>query len=124
MLLTKSNAFAQIMRRSMRIKDETGKSFSLRAVFKESIRFLKEHALGAITRQEDVFPTDVFWVLTIPSIWSEPAKQFMRKAAEEVYLSRERPLFFACVTTCLCAYSMSNFYCPFLQGQLFLKKVS
>lgn len=86
MLLTKSNAFAQIMRRSMRIKDETGKSFSLRAVFKESIRFLKDHALGAITRQEDVFPTDVFWVLTIPSIWSEPAKQFMRKAAEEVYL--------------------------------------
>lgn len=85
-LLTKSDAFAQIMRRSMRIKDETGKSFSLRAVFKESIRFLKEHALGAITRQEDVFPTDVFWVLTIPSIWSEPAKQFMRKAAEEVYL--------------------------------------
>lgn len=85
-LLTKSNAFAQIMRRSMRIKDETGKSFSLRAVFKESIRFFKEHALDAITRQEDVFPTDVFWVLTIPAIWSEPAKQFMRKAAEEVYL--------------------------------------
>lgn len=48
--------------------------------------FFQEHALDAITRQEDVFPTDVFWVLTIPAIWSEPAKQFMRKAAEEVYL--------------------------------------
>lgn len=99
------------MRRSMRIKDETGKSFSLRAVFKESIRFLKEHALGAITRQEDVFPTDVFWVLTIPAIWSEPAKQFMRKAAEEVYLYQERPLFVACV---------SRFYMCILNVQFLL----
>lgn len=74
------------MRRSMRIKDETGKSFSMRTVFKESIRFFKEHALDAITRQTTVLPTDVSWVLTIPAIWSEPAKQFMRKAAEEVQL--------------------------------------
>lgn len=68
----------------MKIKDTTGKSYSLRAVFKESIRFFKEHALDVITRKTTLLPTDTSWVLTIPAIWSEPAKQFMRTAAEEV----------------------------------------
>lgn len=80
------NYFAQVLPRKMKIKDTTGKSFSLRAVFKESIRFFKEHALGAITRKTTLLPTDMSWVLTIPAIWSEPAKQFMRTAAEEVQL--------------------------------------
>lgn len=72
----------------MKLKDIGGKSFSLWKVFKESIRFLKDHALDAITRQTTVLPSDVFWVLTIPAIWSEPAKQFMRTAAEEVQLCK------------------------------------
>lgn len=29
---------------------------------------------------------DVFWVLTVPAIWSDKAKQFMRKSAEEVFI--------------------------------------
>lgn len=73
------------MQKDMKIKDTTGKPFSLRTVFRESIGFFKKHALNAITRQTTVLPSDVFWVLTIPAIWSEPAKQFMRTAAEEVY---------------------------------------
>lgn len=27
---------------------------------------------------------DVTWVLTVPAIWDEPAKQFMEEAAEKV----------------------------------------
>lgn len=68
----------------MKLKDIAGKSFSLWKVFKESIRFLKDQALDVITRKTTVLPSDISWVLTIPAIWSEPAKQFMRKAAEEV----------------------------------------
>lgn len=73
------------MQKDMKIKDTTGKPFSMRTVFRESIAFFKKHALNAITRQTTVLPSDVFWVLTIPAIWSEPAKQFMRTAAEEVH---------------------------------------
>lgn len=27
---------------------------------------------------------DIRWVLTVPAIWEEPAKKFMREAAEDV----------------------------------------
>lgn len=57
----------------MKIKDTTGKPFSLRTVFKEAISFFKKHALEAITRKTTVISSDVLWVLTIPAIWSEPA---------------------------------------------------
>ena len=29
---------------------------------------------------------NIEWVLTVPAIWDDPAKQFMRKAAEKVFL--------------------------------------
>lgn len=79
----------EIMKKGVKIKDTTGKPFSLRTVFKESISFFKKHALDAITRKTTVLSSDVLWVLTIPAIWSEPAKQFMRTAAEEAGIPAE-----------------------------------
>jgi hypothetical protein len=29
--------------------------------------------------------SDIHWVLTVPAIWNDAAKQFMREAAEEVF---------------------------------------
>ena len=29
---------------------------------------------------------NIEWVLMVPAIWDDPAKQFMRKAAEKVFL--------------------------------------
>lgn len=78
------------MKKGVKIKDTTGKPFSLRTVFKESISFFKKHALDAITRKTTVLSSDVLWVLTIPAIWSEPAKQFMRTAAEEVHVTKKK----------------------------------
>ena len=69
----------------MKIKDETGKKkLPLRNIFRESIRFFKRHALEAICKEKDVRSDDIFWALTVPAIWSEPAKQLMRVAAIEV----------------------------------------
>lgn len=78
------------MRKDTKIKDTTGKPFSLRTVFKEAISFFKKHALEAITRKTTVISSDVLWVLTIPAIWSEPAKQFMETAAEEVHVIEKK----------------------------------
>jgi hypothetical protein len=33
-----------------------------------------------------VVETDIHWVLTVPAIWKDNAKQFMREAAQQVFL--------------------------------------
>ena len=69
----------------MKIKDETGKKeLPIRTVFRESIGFFKRHAIEVICKETGVTSDDIFWVLTVPAIWSEPAKQLMRVAAVEV----------------------------------------
>jgi hypothetical protein len=73
-----------VVRRNIKITDENGKQYSLRTVFKESISFLKRHALDEIAKKTTIKEEDIFWVLTVPAIWSEPAKQLMRAAALEV----------------------------------------
>ncbi|XP_078322009.1 heat shock 70 kDa protein 12B-like isoform X2 [Crassostrea virginica] len=80
----------EVLRRNMKIKDETGKKkLPLRNIFRESIGFFKRHALEAICKEKDVRSDDIFWVLTVPAIWSEPAKQLMRVAAIEAGIPRE-----------------------------------
>ena len=56
-------------------------------VFSLSIKYLKDHCLkplnsrGVLSNQENVK-----FVLTVPAIWSDRSKQFMRVAAIEVYI--------------------------------------
>ena len=54
-------------------------------VFSGGIKFLKDHLFQNF---EDRVPhlqdEDIHWVLTVPAIWDEAAKKFMRKSAEEV----------------------------------------
>jgi len=38
-----------------------------------------------VNKRIDVIkPTEIGWVLTVPAIWSDAAKQFMREAAVQV----------------------------------------
>ena len=63
-----------------------GKTLPAIMVFSLAIGFLAENMIksgsdrvtSAITRD------DVYWVLTVPAIWSDAAKQFMRTAAIQV----------------------------------------
>ena len=54
-------------------------------VFSGGIKFLKDHLFrnfkDRVTQQQD---GDIHWVITVPAIWDEAAKTFMRKCAEEV----------------------------------------
>ena len=69
----------------MKVRDVTGKKeLPIMTIIRESIGFFKRHALEALSRQRNVRPDEVFWVLTVPAIWSEPAKELMRVAAIEV----------------------------------------
>lgn len=65
-----------------------GVKFSAKKVFSYSLRFFREHALRELSDQSGVkiMSDDVKWVLTVPAIWKQPAKQFMREAAYEVWM--------------------------------------
>lgn len=70
------------LQRETIIEDETGKPLKAKTVFTHGIRYLKNHAMTTIDRQGQALDEmDVHWVITVPAIWTDAAKQFMREAA-------------------------------------------
>nr|XP_022310181.1 heat shock 70 kDa protein 12B-like isoform X2 [Crassostrea virginica] len=70
----------------MTINDETGKkSLPLKTIIRESVRYLKEQALKCCS----LTGNDVRWVLTVPTIFSDSQKEFMRSAAIEAGIPSE-----------------------------------
>ncbi|XP_060570239.1 heat shock 70 kDa protein 12A-like [Ruditapes philippinarum] len=70
--------------RTSLIKDETGKELPAMEVFAAGIRYLKDHMMQSCTERMyggDMNLHDIRWVLTVPAIWDDAAKQFMREAA-------------------------------------------
>ena len=67
------------------IEDDKGRKLNALTVFSMSIKFLKDHLVNTLSnRASGVTQDDVHWVLTVPAIWNDNAKQFMREAAEKV----------------------------------------
>lgn len=52
-------------------------------VFQKTIHYLKQHCVNTLKNKRDISyePKDIRWVLTVPAVWTNKAKQFMRKAA-------------------------------------------
>lgn len=70
--------------RDLELSDEHGRKMPAMKVFSEAIKFLKEHLLGALKKRGTLVDNkDIHWVLTVPAIWADSAKQFMREAAYE-----------------------------------------
>ena len=63
-----------------------GDKISLISVFSHVIRYFKEQAISQInaSSREDVFTNSIKWVITVPAIWKDDAKQLMREAASKV----------------------------------------
>lgn len=55
-------------------------------VFAHSLRYFKQLCLQELNQQlvTPISGHDIQWVITVPAIWRESAKQFMRKAAFDV----------------------------------------
>lgn len=72
----------------MVLEDITGKSVPAIDVFAHSIKALVKHLMDALEcRGTGVRSNDIKWVLTVPAIWTDKSKQFMRKSAEKVLVS-------------------------------------
>ncbi|XP_053399788.1 heat shock 70 kDa protein 12B-like [Mercenaria mercenaria] len=78
MLLYKDEALT----RETVLKDDKGLDMPAMTVFTASIKFLKDHMIKACeAANTGVRPEEIHWVITVPAIWTDSAKQFMREAA-------------------------------------------
>ncbi|XP_064603115.1 heat shock 70 kDa protein 12B-like [Liolophura sinensis] len=64
---------------TMELESVSGQRLNALSVFAMSILYLKKHFSGSL--QQQVADSEIQYVLTVPAIWGEDAKQFMRKAA-------------------------------------------
>ena len=61
-----------------------GRELPLMKVISESLRYIAEKAMEKLSEQVGkIVKTKIRWVLTVPALWSEEHKFFMRKAAQE-----------------------------------------
>lgn len=71
---------------SMILEDVRGQPLPAIDVFSLSIQALKDHLDSAIAvKNLELDKKKTKWVLTVPAIWTDTAKQFMRKCAEKVH---------------------------------------
>lgn len=67
------------------LEDEKGKKMKAMKVFSSVIGYLKDHMWTTCENQlSGIQDSDITWVLTVPAIWNDSSKQFMREAAEKV----------------------------------------
>ena len=63
----------------------SGRAFPALEVFAHAIKYLKENFTEIVRkRATHIKDTDVTYVITVPAIWNDMAKRFMREAAVEV----------------------------------------
>jgi molecular chaperone DnaK (HSP70) len=71
--------------RDLEIEDDKGNRLPAMKVFSACIRYLRQHMMEACnSRRVDIEEDEMQWVLTVPAIWTDSAKQFMREAATRV----------------------------------------
>ncbi|XP_056318219.1 heat shock 70 kDa protein 12B [Danio aesculapii] len=65
------------------LKSVSGRRVQAIEVFAHALRFFREHALKEVKDQSSsvLEGNEVRWVITVPAVWRQPAKQFMREAA-------------------------------------------
>lgn len=72
------------LHRNLMIKDVTGKEMKAMDVFSICIKYLKNAMLSEMNLQladGEIIENDIDFVLTVPAIWGDEAKLFMREAA-------------------------------------------
>ena len=67
------------------VKEINGKAISAKIVFSSAIGFFKDHFMTALDEKQFGIQKDrIHWVLSIPAIWNDSCKKFMRESAIQV----------------------------------------
>ncbi|VDI34561.1 Hypothetical predicted protein, partial [Mytilus galloprovincialis] len=76
---------------SMVLEDVRGQPLPAIDVFSLSIKALKDNLKSTVEiKNIELNDKKTKWVLTVPAIWTDTAKQFMRKSAEKAGIPRDR----------------------------------
>ncbi|XP_060555962.1 heat shock 70 kDa protein 12B-like, partial [Ruditapes philippinarum] len=80
------------LNRDMTIEDESGRQLLAANLFGMSVKFLVNDMLTSANKGIDgiIRPSEINLVLTVPAIWSDAAKQFMREVAKEAGICKEQ----------------------------------
>ena len=73
------------MTRDLKIKAANGKELPAITVITITLQYLKDLILKQINEQVAYPNRRIQWILTVPAIWTEAAKQIMREAATKVH---------------------------------------
>jgi len=78
-------AYVQGLSRRAEVEAINGKRMPAMTIFTMAIRYMKDHLMRALKKQvPNIEQSDVMFVVTVPAIWNDGAKQFMREAAVAV----------------------------------------
>lgn len=79
------------LRRDTEIMDATKKPLKAMHVFSQSIKFLRNDLFKSLKNKiADIQEEDIHYVLTVPAIWDDSAKQFMREAAVKAGITEKQ----------------------------------
>jgi hypothetical protein len=67
----------------VQVADHQGRQVSLMTVISEALAFISKSAVEEVRKATNtsIQPTEIYWVITVPAIWSAGASGFMRRAA-------------------------------------------
>ncbi|XP_060590199.1 heat shock 70 kDa protein 12A-like, partial [Ruditapes philippinarum] len=67
--------------RNTEIEDDKGRKMKAIDVIGSAIKYIKDYLLNKLEQTTDISNEDIHWVLSVPAIWTDPAKQLMEDAA-------------------------------------------
>ncbi|XP_045204412.2 heat shock 70 kDa protein 12A-like [Mercenaria mercenaria] len=80
----------KVLSRKTLLLEVNRKPLAALTVFSEAIKYLKKNLTETIFMRMTGFEeSDIHWVLTVPAIWTDAAKQFMREAALQAGINGE-----------------------------------
>ena len=66
-----------------------------------TLKYLKDTALEWMDKMFKYPGRSIQWIVTVPAIWSDAAKEIMRKAAEKVKINTIVSMKFRCMRACM-----------------------
>lgn len=75
--------FFQEFPSDLTLTDISGNTLDALTVFTRTMEYFRNHLIASIKLPE-IRVTEIGWVITVPAIWSDSGKKFMRLAAEKV----------------------------------------
>ena len=81
--------YNQGLNRQVEVEDINGKLMPAITIFSMAINYMRKHLMDALKKEvsDMIKQSDVMFVLTVPAIWNDASKQFMREVAIAVSYS-------------------------------------